>query len=184
MSGVNSARDRQAHEEQDAWKQRSKANNNSLIQPPRPAPWNTSFVPISSLPPGGHVNDAVKTSRLCLKCEAIRTWLKEKLSDGEQFPDHEKHRVARHESGSALRNSYVEGCHLCALIWLSFDQERETNSWNSDKVCLDDLSNIDIIFQLNPYIKEGLQLYAIAIGKEGKKIKTVELLLGPRAREY
>ncbi len=120
---------------------------------------------------------------LCLKCEAMRTWLKGKLSNGAPFPNYEEYNVAQHESGSALQNSYIEGCHLCASIWLSLNQEIRYHSLEPDERCLYDLCNIDIIFHLDPYDTRNFLLYAVDVSKEGKKLEA-SILLGPRARKY
>lgn len=92
-------------------------------QPRRPSTWYHEFVPEKWEPyiPSYGVS-TVKSSRLCNACCSIRSWLAEnhdwviETVQREPLKSFEPFRT-----GVSLKRSYLDGCHLCTLIWHSFD---------------------------------------------------------------
>lgn len=107
-----------------------------IQQFPRPAVWPDQFVSLES----AHAIKAAadkqtECSILCSKCSHISTWLQQKQPPI-QFPyalrslskrkynGHFRYGLPEpiksfdhYASGIALEHSYLEGCHLCTLIW-------------------------------------------------------------------
>jgi len=95
-----------------------KPRNQGALQPRRPIPWDTHFVPISFDDPGDRLEDSVTPSTLCDPCEAVRSWIQTHWAVPE--PPRQDKKFLLYDNCQAFRESFDSGCHLCTLIWRSF----------------------------------------------------------------
>ena len=92
------------------------------LQLPRPSPWENEFLPAKEpFTASFDLNTVINVSMLCSLCRVIQSWLQANWDllritrqDFEQSLDH-------CDTGLQLQRSFLNGCHLCTLIWHSFD---------------------------------------------------------------
>lgn len=77
-------------------------------------------------------NAQVQLNILCVKCKELENRLQDILDDGKngRSVGPIKKVIEHHETASLLRESYRRGCHLCSLIWGSFNTE--VHHWEFD----------------------------------------------------
>lgn len=93
----------------------------TLSQLARPVHGCTEFCSIAKTNILGLIDESVQTSLLCTQCQQIRTWLESNFHrlKRDRFL-RTRRKFNHHVSGRELENSYLQGCHLCTLLWTFF----------------------------------------------------------------
>ena len=80
--------------------------------------WSEDFVPVSS-PKAVRIDveAAVLPNALCSKCQQIAAWLELHQDYYDIAEPDDQPKFHHHTTGLKLEKSYLEGCHLCTLIW-------------------------------------------------------------------
>ncbi|PMD16777.1 HET-domain-containing protein [Hyaloscypha hepaticicola] len=91
----------------------------TLAQVARPVHGFQEFCSIAKTDMLGSIDESVQTSLLCTQCQQIRTCLESnvhRLKRGRFLRTRRK--FDHHVSGRELENSYLQGCHLCTILWI------------------------------------------------------------------
>src|SRR5882757_7094112 len=93
----------------------------TLAQLARPVHGCTEFCSMAKTNILGLIDESVQTSLLCTQCQQIRTWLESNFHrlKRDRFL-RTRRKFNHHVSGRELENSYLQGCHLCTLLWTVF----------------------------------------------------------------
>lgn len=98
-----------------------KSGISEATQPMRPSNGFERFVPLSHADDLIEPDAAVESSVLCTKCRAFASDLQamHEIDADDRIFNH-------YDTGAQLQTSYLSGCHLCTLIWQSFEGKHPT----------------------------------------------------------